>query len=243
MCTNVTFRFYEELNIFLRKKYRKKAFEWTYPGTTSVKDAIESLGVPHTEVDLILVNSIPVDFKYLIREGDYISVYPVLESMEIGHLSPLRSKPLRDPKFVLDCHLGKLVKLLRLAGFDCLYRRDFDDNEIIDISLKEKRIILTRDRGILKNNKVTHGCYVQSDKPKIQFREIITRLQLEERIQPFSRCTICNGTIKFVEKESIQEVLQPLTRKYFNTFYRCEGCGRIYWEGSHYEKMSAFIGG
>jgi uncharacterized protein with PIN domain/sulfur carrier protein ThiS len=241
MPISVTFRFYEELNLFLHIKNRKIAFEWTFPSTTTVKDAIESLGIPHTEVDLILVNSTPVDFNYQINNNDYISVYPVFESFEIKHLSPLRNKSLRDPTFILDVHLGKLAKLLRLAGFDCLYQTDYEDAEIINISVKEKRIILTRDKGILKNSKVTHGCYIQSDRPRAQLKEIILRLQLENHIQPFSRCTMCNGIIHTIDKASIENQLQPLTKKHFSLFYKCESCGRIYWEGSHFDKMKQFI--
>jgi uncharacterized protein with PIN domain len=241
MAINATFRFYEELNDFLKRQNRKKTFEHAFNGLTTVKDAIESMGVPHTEVDLITVNGNPVDFSYRIMENDVIAVYPVCESLDISSIQLLREKVLREPKFILDVHLGKLTRYLRMAGFDCLYDKFFDDPEIIRLSLKQKRIILTRDKGILKNGKVTHGMFVWSVSPKKQFSEVIERLQLENFIHPFTRCTECNEGILPVEKDKIFDQLQPLTRKYFSVFYQCTGCKRIYWEGSHFTRMKQFI--
>jgi uncharacterized protein len=241
MAINATFRFYEELNDFLKRQYRKKTFVRTFKGMTTVKDAVESMGVPHTEVDLITVNGNPVDFNYRIMENDTITVYPVYESLDISTLQLLRKRVLREPKFILDVHLGKLARYLRMAGFDCLYDPYYNDPEIIELALKQKRIILTRDKGILKNGKVTHGMFVWSVSPKKQFREVIKRLQLENFIHPFTRCTECNEDIRQVEKDEISDRLQPLTRKYFSVFYQCTGCKRIYWKGSHFARMKQFI--
>ena len=153
----IQIRFYEELNDFLPEEKKKKRFTHYYIDRTSVKDLIESFGVPHTEVDLIFVNGESVGFKYKINDGDDISVYPVFESLDISEVQHLRAKPLRKPKFVADVHLGRLTRYLRMMGFDVYYRNDLEDNEIVDISLKEKRTILTKDLGILKRNEVTHG--------------------------------------------------------------------------------------
>jgi uncharacterized protein with PIN domain len=237
----VSIRFYEELNLFLDKKYRKTEFEYYFGGRPSVKDAIEALGVPHTEVDMILVGGNPVNFSYLLKNHDKISVFPVFESLDINGLQHLRKQALRDPRFVVDVHLGKLVRYLRMAGFDCLYDASFTDEAIIRISLDERRIILTRDKGILKNGKVTHGLYVWSDDPGEQFREIIARLHLDNLFKPFSRCTMCNKPIEPVTKESVVEQLEPLTKKYYSVFYRCTGCRRIYWKGSHFTRMMQFL--
>ena len=228
MSVNVSFRFYEELNDFLKKQYRKRRFIITFKGSTTIKDAIESLGVPHTEVDLITVNGNAVNFNYRIQNNDDIAVYPVYESIDISEVQLLRSHVKREPKFILDVHLGRLVKYLRMAGFDCLYEPSFNDAEIINISVRQKRIILTRDKGILKNGKVTHGMFIRSTIPKEQFREVISRLQLERFIKPFYRCTACNETIHKVEKEKIYSQLLPLTREYFSEFYQCSGCKKIY---------------
>ncbi|MCH7974911.1 MAG: twitching motility protein PilT, partial [Bacteroidetes bacterium] len=156
----IYFRFYEELNDFLPGEKRKVPFEHIYIDRTSVKDVIESFGVPHTEIDLILVNGKSVGFDYLISVGDDISVYPVFESLDITDVQYLRPKPLRNPKFIADVHLGKLAHYLRMMGFDVLYKNDFDDDEIVNVSLTEKRAILTKDRGILKRSEVTHGYWI-----------------------------------------------------------------------------------
>jgi uncharacterized protein with PIN domain len=237
----VRIRFYEELNRFLDKKYRKAAFDYHYTGKPSVKDAIESLGVPHTEVDLILVSGASVDFSYQLKDHDEISVYPVFESIDISGLQHLRKQALRDPKFILDVHLGKLARYLRMVGFDCLYERSLSDEEIIRFSQAEQRIILTRDKGILKNGRVTRGLYVWSDDPREQFDEIVARLHLFSLFKPFSRCIRCNGAIEPVTKESLMDRLKPLTKKHYSVFYRCTGCDRIYWEGSHFTRMMQFI--
>lgn len=237
MAIEIQLRFYEELNDFIPRRHRKKTIFHTLPLASSVKDIIESFGVPHTEVDLILANGEAVDFSYLPADGDLVSVYPVFESFDISGLSSLHPKPLREARFILDVHLGKLAKLLRLYGFDTLYRNDFSDPDLIRTGLAEKRIILTRDVGILKQKKVTHGYFVRNQDPREQVREVIHRFDLEGSIKPFDRCMECNEKIDKVEKQEIEHLLLPRTRKYFNTFYRCRGCRKIYWEGSHYQSM------
>ena len=243
MPVNITFRFYEELKDFLPKGKKSQPFTMRLNGTPSVKDTIESLGIPHTEIDLVLVNSQPVDFSYRLKDKDYVSVYPVFESFNISDISPLRDSALRNPKFVLDAHLGKLTRYLRLLGFDSLYRNDFDDFEIIRISTGNNRIILTRDKGLLKNNAVTRGYYIRSQKPKEQVKEVIRRFNLESLVKPFSICSVCNCKIVHVLKDSIAGKLKCLTRKHFHRFFKCTGCGKIYWEGSHYKKIKDFIDG
>ncbi len=241
MAVSVTFRFYEELNDFLPAGKRKRSFTLSLIGSPSVKDTIESIGVPHTEVDLILVNGFPSDLDYRLADGDRISVYPVFETIDIRSIKPGTAEPLRVPKFILDVHLGRLAKYMRMLGFDTYYRNDLDDPEIIQRSVDEHRIILTRDRGILKNSRVTHGYFVRSQKPSDQIQEVIRRFDLKDMFSPFSRCIACNGIITAVDKKEITHRLQPLTRKYYHSFYRCGGCGRIYWEGSHFERMAFFI--
>jgi uncharacterized protein len=235
------FRFYEELNDFLPLSLRKESFPFTFPGNPSVKDIIESLGVPHVEVDMILVNGESVDFKYRLKDSDKMSVYPVFESLDITGVTHLREKPLRDLKFILDVHLGKLSKFLRLLGFDTFYDRNYNDDIIIRISVSEKRIILTHDRGILKNSKVTRGYWVRSQDPEEQIREIITRFDLKNNLRSFTRCTECNSLLIDIGKEEIAGQLLPKTKMYYHDFSKCPGCGRVYWEGSHYERMKIFI--
>ncbi len=200
MPRTINIRFYEELNDFLPKDKKKVTFEHTFSGKMTVKDIIESLNVPHTEIDLILLNGKSVDFNARPESGDRISVYPVFESLDISNVTRLRPEPLRNPRFILDVHLGKLAKYLRMLGFDSLYQNDFEDDEIIEISIKEKRIILTRDLGILKNNKVTHGYWIRSQKPKVQMNEVLNRFDLSNQIEPLNRCIECNGKIAEVDK-------------------------------------------
>lgn len=237
----ITIRFYEELNDFLPAEKRKKAFFFNVQLNSSVKDTIEALGIPHTEVDLILVNSNPVDFSYNLKPNDYISVYPKFESLDISQITKVRKEPLRKIKFILDVHLGQLAKYLRLLGFDTYYTNDLTDLEIIKKSIKENRIILTRDCGILKYNKVNHGYCVRSHNPKTQIKEIIQRFDLKNKIKSFSRCTVCNGTIKKVEKNKIEHLLLEKTRNNFKQFYQCNSCQKIYWEGSHFENIIKLI--
>ena len=241
MPESITIRFYEELNDFLHFSRRKKAFNIDLPGKRTIKDIIESLGVPHTEVDLILANQHPVYFDYHPVAGDYISVYPVFEALDIAGINLLRPKPLREPRFVLDVHLGTLAKYLRLLGFDTIYRNNLEDPEIIEISLSEQRIILTRDLLILKNGKVTHGYFVRETNPSKQVREVLRRFDLKSRINPFHRCLECNGEIRQVKKSDIERFLKANTRKAFREFYQCCSCGKIYWKGSHYERMMRLV--
>jgi uncharacterized protein with PIN domain len=237
----VTLRFYEELNDFLPKDKKKKRFVHNFIDRTSVKDLIESLGVPHTEVDLILVNDISVGFEYIINDAEDISVYPVFESLDISDVQHLRSKPLRNPKFVADVHLGRLTKYLRMMGFDIYYKNDFSDEEIVKISLKERRAILTRDIGILKRTEVTHAYFIRTDKVEKQTEEVIRRFDLQNEIKEFSRCLECNELLKSIKKETIIEQLPPKVSQTHNEFYQCPSCKNIYWKGTHYQRMLSFI--
>ena len=234
-------RFYEELNDFLPKERKKKRFIHQFIDRTSVKDLIESLGVPHTEVDLILVNGKSVGFENLINDGDDISVYPVFESLDISDLQHLRPKPLREPKFICDVHLGKLARYLRMTGFDIYYKNVLSDEEIVKKSSKERRAILTKDRGILKRNEVTHGYYVRTKKVEEQVIEVIKRFDLQKEIKEFRRCLECNSELSKIEKEIIIEFLPPKVSASQNEFYRCPSCKKIYWKGTHHQKMLSFI--
>jgi uncharacterized protein with PIN domain len=235
------FRFYEELNDFLPSRKRKKLFSYEFNGNPSVKDAIEAIGVPHVEVDLILVNSLSVDFSCKLKNEDYVSVYPVFESFDITPVTHLRGKPLRDIKFISDVHLGKLTKYLRLYGFDTNYRTDYNDQEIIDLAVLDKRVILTRDRNLLKNKKVTHGYWIRSTNPVEQLEEVFIRFDLKDLTNLFIRCMECNGLLEDVAKKEIVNRILPKTRQYYRKFKICPDCDRIYWNGSHYQNMKRFI--
>lgn len=235
------FRFYAELNEFLPQNRKYKSFSVSFKGRQSVKHLIESSGIPHTEVDLVLVNGQSVDFSYLVRQHDRISVYPVFESLDITPLLRLRPKPLRVPCFVLDGHLGRLAAYLRMLGFDALYRGDFDDEELAEISAGQSRILLTRDRGLLKRRLVTRGFCLRTKEPRQQLLDVVQRFDLLAQINPFTRCISCNGILQEVDKSEILEQLQQKTRKYFDHFSRCQECGKIYWKGSHHERMLTLL--
>ena len=235
------FRFYAELNDFLLKKRRYVSFPLTFKNRQSVKHLIESIGVPHPEVDLILVNSEPRDFSYLVQDKDVISVYPVFESFDISAENKLRPDPLREPKFVLDGHLGRLAAYMRLLGFDCLYRNDYADEELTEISHNENRICLTRDRGLLKRKIITRGYCLRSMDSRQQVKEVLRRFDLLGSVKPFQRCAHCNGILEDVDKKEIVDQLLPKTKQYYDKFSRCSECGHIYWKGSHFERIVILI--
>ncbi len=236
-----SFRFYAELNDFLPLDRRQVTFVHAFAGRPSVKDTIEALGVPHTEVDLMLANGVSVDFSYHLRDGDRISVYPVFESIDIAPILRVRPQPLREARFVLDTHLGRLAGYLRMLGFDTLYRNDFKDEELARLSSRGERILLTRDRGLLKRSEVTHGYCVRETHPRGQLVEVLQRFDLAGSIKPFKHCLRCNGLLASVRKKDILDSLLPKTRQYYDEYRRCQACGRVYWRGSHYQRMQHFI--
>jgi uncharacterized protein with PIN domain len=235
------FRFYEELNDFLAPARRKCEFPYAFTGTPSVKDAIEAIGVPHAEVDLVLVDGESVDFTRRLTGGERLAVYPMFERLDITSVTRLRARPLRRTRFVLDVHLGKLARKLRLLGFDALYRTDYDDATIITLSLDEQRIILTRDKGVLKHSAVTHGYWVRSPVPRQQLGEIVRVFDLGGKIRPFTRCMLCNGELQPVAKDAIADQLPPRVRMYFEDFAQCQQCAHVYWPGSHYQRMRQMV--
>jgi len=237
----VLIRFYEELNDFLVPWHRKITFKHVYKGQVSVKDLIESLGVPHTEIELILVNGEAVDFRYAVQHEDQISVYPMFESMDVTGLSKLRPAPLKDIKFVVDIHLGKLAKYLRMLGFDVLYENNYFDAELAQIASNQHRVLLTRDRGLLKRRIVEYGRFVRQTQPIKQLHEIIQWLDLKRLIKPFSRCMRCNGLLNDVKKSEVEDCLLTKTKQYYTEFKQCQDCNAIYWKGTHYQRMQKLV--
>jgi uncharacterized protein with PIN domain/sulfur carrier protein ThiS len=237
----VMLRFYEELNDFLVPALRKTDILHDCNRRTSVKDMIESFGVPHTEVDLILVNGVSVDFSHIVKAGDRISVYPVFEAVDISPVIRLRPAPLRTPRFVVDANLGRLARYLRLLGFDCRYGNDLTDSEVARLSVEESRMVLTRDRALLQQRIITHGYFVRADLPREQVREVLARMDLYRLVRPFTRCTRCNGVLEAVDKRTVMDELQPKTRKYYEEFRRCPECGQVYWKGSHFERAERLV--
>lgn len=233
-------RFYAQLNDFLPPEKRMRTTAYHFDVSGSVKDMIESLGVPHAEADLILANGQPVGFTYQVQGGDRISVYPAYRTLDISPLAHLQ--PQLELCFVADTHLGRLAAYLRMLGFDTLYRNDYGDEELAQLA-SEKRTLLTRDLELLMRTVVTRGYFVRAIEPRIQLAEVVQRFGLIRAITPFCRCVHCNAMLQPVKKELVSNRLLPETKQHFDEFYLCPACERIYWKGSHYRRMQKLIEG
>ena len=238
-----TFRFYEELNDFLAPARRRQEFAVPCAQAATTKHMIEALGVPHTEVELILVNGESVDFSRQLQDGDRVAVYPRFEALDVTPLLRVREHPLRTPRFVADAHLGGLAHMLRMLGFDTLYDNHYLDDAIVAIGEQDGRIVLTRDRELLKRRAVTHGCYVHALKSEDQLREIVERLDLARSAKPFTLCLHCNAPLRPVDKADVIDRLPPKVRELYERFSTCDACGRVYWEGSHWRNMRRMLNG
>jgi uncharacterized protein with PIN domain len=223
-----TFRFYEELNDFLPAHRRKTDFQADFGEKRSIKDMIEALGVPHTEIDLVLVNGRSVDFRHFLQDGDRVSVYPVFESLNIENVTRLRQIPLRKTRFVADDNLGDIVKYMRVLGFDVHFDPLLSYREVVKISREENRIILTKSRELLKFKEVSHGLFIRPGAREQQIRRIIDYLDIRDRIRPFSRCIRCNGLLKNIAKESIEDRIPLKTKEFCDEYVQCESCENIY---------------
>ena len=238
---HVTLRFYAELNDFLPPALRQRDVVRSFLDTPTVKDQIEACGVPHTEVEIVLVNGRSVGFDHRLEDGDRIGVYPVFEALDVTPLVRLRPHPLREPRFVLDVHLGKLARRLRLLGFDALWDRKADDERLVSLSLSERRILLTRDRGLLKRRELTHAAAVRATDPRRQLLEVVGRFDLARSAAPFTRCLSCNGGLAAVPKEDVLDRIPPETRRHYDTFLSCGSCKRVFWWGPHAWRLKEIV--
>ncbi|MEW6502998.1 MAG: Mut7-C RNAse domain-containing protein [Chloroflexota bacterium] len=229
----ITIAFHGALTDFFKSETEPIVVHFQLHEKTSLKHIVEALGVPHPEIGKIILNDKEVSLSYHPVRGDYI------------HLHPWQSKPPTDddsePRFILDNHLGKLTAYLRLLGIDALYSHEYNDERIAQIAAEQDRIVLTRDRGLLKRKVIQRGYCVRQDNPLSQLAEIIDHFQLLPYLQPFRRCPRCNGLLVKVDKQSILDQLLPLTRIYYNDFSRCSNCGQIYWKGSHYDRIKTIL--
>jgi uncharacterized protein with PIN domain len=230
-------RFYAELNDFLPPERRYETFTVEFHVAPAVRDLIESQGVPHTEVDLVLMNGGTAALPDIVEDGALVSVYPVFESLDIAAVTRVRPEPLRQPRFILDVHLGRLAAYLRMAGFDTRYANDAEDAELARVAAGERRILLTRDLGLLKRAAVTRGYYVRETSPARQLQEVVRRFELKRLLRPFSRCMRCNSELCAARPERAPEQ----ARSRFTEFQECPGCGRVYWQGSHWARMRALM--
>lgn len=240
--TAVTFIFQDYLRELLKRKYRTEpAFVHGFDRKASVKDVIESLGVPHPVIGKLMVNSKEAGFDYILQHKDIVEVSPLTPPVNPLISTILRPEALAGISFVVDVNVGKLAQFLRMLGFDTVYRNDIRNGKLADIAALEKRILLTRDTSLLKRKVVTHGYLLREQDPTRQLVEVVRLYDLGNRIKPLTRCIPCNGMLVPVAKETILARLEPLTKKYYESFHTCKLCGRIYWAGSHQEKIVAFI--
>lgn len=235
------FRFYAELNDFLPAERRQRTFEHRYTGRPSLKDTIEALGVPHTEIDLILLDGRAAAYSERLLPGSRVAVFPMFERIDVASVTRVRREPLRRTRFIADVHLGTLARYLRLIGFDTLWRNDLCDEEIVEISVAARRIVLTRDRGLLRNRRLTHGYLLRETDPLHQLEEIVRALDLGLRIDPYTRCLQCNGRLDALQRADAARLVPPRVRDSHQEFVRCRGCGRVYWPGSHRGRLDAII--
>ena len=228
--STAVFRFHGRLNDFLPRDQRGQSVHVEFRGRQSIKHLAESLGAPHPEIGRVQVNGWEGNVSDITQDGDHVEIHPIENGCPI------------EPRFILDCHLGRLAAHLRMLGFDCVYQNDFDDPTMTDIAVQEERILLTRDRRLLMRRVIQHGYCLRSLDTFEQLTEVLERFKLIEVIQPFHRCIRCNHPLEPVEKDLIIERLEPLTKLYFEDFHICPACKQIYWRGSHYEKMQEMIG-
>lgn len=223
--STASFSFSSELERFLAKERRGRPFQYACARAATLKNAIEALGVPHTEVGKVTVNDEPATLQRAVREGDRIEVHA--RDPEMGS----------DPIFLADAHLGGLARFLRMLGFDTLHRNAFDDAEIRRLAEQEDRIVLTRDRELLKCREVRRGCYVRALKPESQLEEVAARYGLAPLARPFTLCLHCNLALHAVSPEEVAHRVPEKILERHQAFTHCRGCDRVYWPGSHYEKM------
>lgn len=235
----VRLRFHGDLSFFLpAPRTQPRLVEKRLHEKTSVKDVIESCGVPHTEVDLILADA-PITFSHHVVDDEEIDVYPVSTSPDLFPGNRLQER--RVTRFVADGHLGKLVRDLRLLGIDVLYDSHATDPQLLITATTEDRALLTRDRRLLMHAILRRGYCPRSHDPDEQIIEVIRRFDLAEVIAPYTRCVQCNGLLERVNKADVFDQLESLTKIYYQDFRRCRACGKIYWPGSHFGKLEARI--
>jgi uncharacterized protein with PIN domain len=236
-----TFRFYGELNDFLARERRDRAFPTPCARAATTKHMVEALGVPHTEVELVLVNGAPTGLDDILEDGDRVAVYPRFTTLDVADVARLEQRPPGRVRFVADAHLGGLARLLRMAGFDTIYRNTLHDAEIEAIALDEGRAVLTRDRELLKRRGIGYGCYVRALKAEAQLREVVDRFGLAERMRPFTLCLSCNAPLRSIAKEAVLERLPPRVAATQDEFSTCDCCHGVFWKGSHWQRMAGVL--
>lgn len=237
----VRVRLYGALNDFLPPERRGAEFLHTFVGTPSVKDLLESLGPPHPEVDVILVDDTAVDFSHRVADGARVAAYPAFHSLDVTPMTRVGLPLPEEPRFALDVGLGRLAGFLRMLGFDTLWRNDFADDELSRLSRDEERVVLTRDLGLLKRAEVRHGYYPRNTDPAHQLVEVVRRYQLASRMKPFTRCLACNAPLAVAGKDEVLDRIPEGVAATHSRFQQCHECKRVYWPGTHHQRMQALV--
>jgi uncharacterized protein with PIN domain len=232
---SVRLHFHGDLDFFLPSRTRRKTVERSLSEKTSMKDLIESCGVPHPEVDLIVVDGEAVDFGHGVASDAEVEVFAPERQYPQSRKESLQVHV--ASRFIVDGHLGKLTRNLRLLGFDVAYDPRAHDRQLLDVMDHENRALLTRDRRLLMHAVVKTGYCPRSQEPDEQTIEVIRRFDLSRLIAPFTRCLRCNALLQEIAKADVIEELEPLTKIHYEQFRRCIGCGQIYWAGSHFPKL------
>lgn len=225
-----SFTFHGNLAQFLPRERRRSSFEYACARAATLKNAIEALGVPHTEAAQFLVNGIPATLNRIVREGDIVEVHAWIHQAVPVPLN-----------FIADAHLGGLARFLRMLGYDTWHENALPDAEIRRLAHDERRIVLTRDRELLKCREIFFGCYVHALRPEAQLREVAVRFDLAAHARPFTLCLCCNLPLDDATEEQVRAYAPGAVLEHYRAFYRCAGCRRIYWEGSHFDRMRAVL--
>lgn len=224
----------------LRRRSTGRVVPVPVPGPRSIKDAVESLGVPHTEVVAVVVDDVEVGWDARLQGGEQVHVHPVgatagsieVVAHRLGHVRP--PPPSRPLAIVADVHLGTLARWLRVLGVDTWWDHDADDADLADLAVRDDRVLLTRDRGLLMRAVVTHGALVRPDDPAEQLVEVAGRLLRPDDLAPGTRCPACNGEVDRVPVAEVADRLEPGTRAAgHDRVGRCRDCDRLYWSGAH----------
>lgn len=237
----ISVRCYGELNDNLPKEHRYISLLHRIESNIAVKEFAFKLGISFDRIDLVLANGISVDSAYPLKDNDHICFFPVSESFDISSITKVHEHPLRQPKFVLDVHLGKLANHLRMLGFDTLYRDDYIDDILCQISLQENRTLLSKDKSLIETESLTHAYLVKNKEPRLQLIEVLNRFQLFTLTAPFTRCIECNSMLQRIDMGRILSRIPARVKEWCSEYQWCSACDRVYWKGSHYKKMQEFI--
>jgi uncharacterized protein len=233
------FRFSGVLNRFLAPARRDRAVEFAFDGTPAVKDPIEALGVPHTEVSEVRIDGAAVSLAYRLSGGEHVDVHPVFDPA----VPRTSVADIGAPAFVLDVHLGRLAGYLRLLGIDAQYDRTAHDDDLLATAMTTERRLLTRDTGLLKRTRRRQGAFVYATDPLRQVREVVERFGLMQRLAPFTRCSHCNLRVERIAAEEARPFVPARVAAHARAFSRCTGCGHVYWDGSHLQKLKERLAG